>query len=102
MAEQEFSLDSLGIYGEARKDVKRALAFGGVDQAQLEYFKEVNKISTGSPQYNTPPPPPPPPPTAIPIPAEQDQVTSEDLKTEALDDTFERLYGSPEMRGHIK
>lgn len=97
MAGQELNLDSLGITGEARRDVKKALAFGGVDQAQLEYFKEVNKISTGSPQYNTPPPP-----TAIPIPTEQNQVTSEDLKTETLDDTFERLYGSPEMRGHIK
>lgn len=110
MAENSYNLGALGLEGEARKDVKKALAFGNVDPAQLEYFKRVNKEALSQP---LPPPPPPPPPTAV----ESVEPTAEEVMQQTVERIYastgiapsrgpymigERLWGTPQMRGHIK
>ena len=102
MAENSYNLEALGLEDEVRRDVKKALTFGNVDPAQLEYFKKVNKEALSQP---LPPPPPPPPPTAVESVEQTIDLpggATAQVKQETLDETLERLYGSPEMRGHIK
>lgn len=106
MAENSYNLGALGLEGEVRRDVKKALTFGNVDPAQLEYFKKVNKEALSQP---LPPPPPPPPPTAV----ESVEPTADEVmqqQKELIDAALgygpsmigDRLWGTPKMRGHIK
>jgi hypothetical protein len=106
MAKQAYNLEALGLEGEVKGDVKTALTFGNVDQAQLEYFKKVNKEALSQPL------PPPPPPTAVeslePTDDEviQQQKAPIDADKGVVQNVYESigniLWGSPQMRGHIK
>lgn len=113
MAENSYNFEALGLEGEARRDVKKALTFGNVDPAQIEYFKRANKEALSQPPTQLPPPPPPP--TAI----ESVEPTAEEEAQQAAERIYEitgikpsyisgpsmigeRLWGTPKMRGHIK
>ena len=112
MAENSYNLEALGLEDEVRRDVKKALAFGNVDPAQLEYFKRANKEALSQPPTQLPPPPPP---TAIesvePTAEEEAQQAAERISASTgITPSYisgpsmigERLWGTPKMRGHIK
>ena len=107
------NIGALDVDAQTKSAIKKSL-LKGVDPAQLKYFKEENKDA-----LSQAPPPPPPPVVEDTGPTEEEiQQFMDDKKAEfdatlaasqskgAVQNVYEGvgnfLWGSPQMRGHIK
>jgi len=107
------NIGALDVDAQTKSAIKKSL-LKGVDPAQLKYFKEENKDA-----LSQAPPPPPPPVVEDTGPTEEEIQQFMDDKQAELDATLAAsqskgavqnvyegvgnfLWGSPQMRGHIK
>jgi hypothetical protein len=106
------NIGALDVDDQTKSAIKKSL-IKGVDPAQLKYFKQVNKDALSQAL-----PPPPPPPTAVEsVEPTADEVMqqqkalmdaalassqSKGVVQNAYESVGNYLWGSPQMRGHIK